>query len=195
VGLKSGIPMETPGVTVNRLCGSGFESIVQATRSVWCGESKIVVAGGAENMSMAPYALRDIRKGTKFPNNYVLEDTLWSALNDQHIKMPMALTAEKLGEKFGLTRQQCDEYALRSQHAWQKAQDEGLFAKELVPVEIKDKKGTKLFAVDEHPRGGQATIESLQKLASMFKKDVRYLFDIQNLHDAGESCYIELYAT
>jgi acetyl-CoA acyltransferase 2 len=96
VGLRSGIAEETPALTVNRLCGAGFESVVLATKGILCGESKVSLAGGAETMSMAPYAVRDIRKGTKFPNNLVLEDTLWSALNDQHIKMPMALTAEKV---------------------------------------------------------------------------------------------------
>uniref|UniRef100_A0A6U2D097 Uncharacterized protein n=2 Tax=Hemiselmis andersenii TaxID=464988 RepID=A0A6U2D097_HEMAN len=171
VGIRSGIPIETPGLTVNRLCGSGFESIVLAAKGILAGEAEVVVAGGAETMSMAPYALRDVRKGTKFPNNLVLEDTLWSALNDQHIKMPMALTAEKVGEKMGIQRQECDEYALRSQHNWQKAQDEGRFANELAPVEIVTKKGTKVFSVDEHPRGGEATIEALNKLPSMFKKD------------------------
>lgn len=171
VGIRSGIPLETPGLTVNRLCGSGFESIVLAAKSILCGESKVIVAGGAENMSMAPYAVRDIRKGTKFPNNLVLEDTLWSALNDQHIKMPMALTAEKVGEKMGITRKECDDYALRSQHAWQKCKDEGRFDMELTPVEIVTKKGTTTFTTDEHPRGKDATIEGLNKLSAMFKKD------------------------
>lgn len=170
VGIRSGIPIESPGVTVNRLCGAGFESIVQATKSVWCGESEIVAAGGAETMSMAPYALRNVRKGTKFPQNLELEDTLWSALNDQHVKMPMALTAEKVGEKCGITREQCDAYALRSQHAWQKAQDDGLFQKEIAPVDIVSKKGTITMTKDEHPRGSQATLEALQKLPAMFKK-------------------------
>mmetsp|Transcript_15119 Transcript_15119/g.29830 ORF Transcript_15119/g.29830 Transcript_15119/m.29830 type:complete len:400 (-) Transcript_15119:362-1561(-) len=171
VGIRAGIPIETPALTVNRLCGSGFESIVLAAKGIIVGESEVSVAGGAETMSMAPYALRDVRKGTKFPNNLVLEDTLWSALNDQHIKMPMALTAEKVGEKMGINRVECDEYALRSQHNWQKAQDEGRFAQEITPVEIVTKKGTTTFSVDEHPRGGAATIESLAKLPSMFKKD------------------------
>jgi acetyl-CoA acyltransferase 2 len=171
VGLRSGIAEETPALTVNRLCGAGFESVVLATKGILCGESKVSLAGGAETMSMAPYAVRDIRKGTKFPNNLVLEDTLWSALNDQHIKMPMALTAEKVGEKLGITREACDAYALRSQHNWQKCKDEGRFDQEIAPVELVTKKGTTIFSTDEHPRGGQATIESLNKLKSMFKKD------------------------
>jgi len=162
---------DIPGLTVNRLCGSGFETIVQGAKNIAAGESAIVACGGAENMSMAPYALRNVRTGTKFPNNLEMEDTLWSALNDQLIKMPMALTAEKLGEQFGITRAQCDEYALRSQHAWQKAQDAGRFKSEIAPVTIEGKKGPTTFEVDEHPRGGQATIEQLNKLASIFKKD------------------------
>ncbi|KAJ1473449.1 acetyl-CoA acyltransferase 2, partial [Baffinella frigidus] len=171
VGLRAGMRKEIPALTLNRLCGSGFESILTGAKNISIGESGIVACGGAENMSMAPYALRDIRTGTKFPNDLKMEDTLWSALNDQLIKMPMALTAEKLGEQFGITREQCDEYALRSQHAWQKAQDAGLFASEIAPVTIEGKKGSIVFGVDEHPRGGKATMESMTKLKSIFKKD------------------------
>eukprot|EP00286_Rhodomonas_abbreviata_P029603 CAMPEP_0181313078 /NCGR_PEP_ID=MMETSP1101-20121128/14053_1 /TAXON_ID=46948 /ORGANISM="Rhodomonas abbreviata, Strain Caron Lab Isolate" /LENGTH=400 /DNA_ID=CAMNT_0023420001 /DNA_START=60 /DNA_END=1262 /DNA_ORIENTATION=- len=172
VGIRSGMRMDIPGLSLNRLCGAGFESIVTGAKNICMGEAEIVACGGAENMSMAPYALRDIRQGTKFPNDLNLEDTLWSALNDQHIKMPMALTAEKLGEQCGITREACDAYALRSQHAWQAAQDKGLFKEEIAPVMIKDKKkGEVAFEVDEHPRGGKATIESLNKLKSIFKKD------------------------
>ncbi len=113
VGIRSGMRLDIPGLTVNRLCGAGFEAIVQAAKCIGMGESQVVAAGGAENMSMAPYALRDVRQGTKFPNDLTLEDTLWSALNDQYVKMPMAMTAEKLGEQCGITRQECDDYALR----------------------------------------------------------------------------------
>mmetsp|Transcript_41997 Transcript_41997/g.65655 ORF Transcript_41997/g.65655 Transcript_41997/m.65655 type:complete len:380 (+) Transcript_41997:152-1291(+) len=172
VGIRSGISLEAPAVTLNRLCGSGFESIVTAAKGIAVGDSQISVAGGAENMSMAPYAVRDIRMGTKFPNDLNLEDTLWSALNDQYVKMPMALTAEKLGEQFGISRQQCDEYAVRSQHAWAAANEAGLFKDEICPVVIKDKKkGEISFEVDEHPRGKAATIENMNKLPSIFKKE------------------------
>mmetsp|Transcript_25827 Transcript_25827/g.61242 ORF Transcript_25827/g.61242 Transcript_25827/m.61242 type:complete len:401 (-) Transcript_25827:102-1304(-) len=172
VGIRSGMRLDTPALTVNRLCGAGFESIMQGAKNIAMGESEIVACGGAENMSMAPYALRDIRQGTKFPNDLTLEDSLWSALNDQYVKLPMALTAEKVGEQCGITREACDTYALRSQHLWQAAQDAGRFKEEITPVMIKDKKkGEYAFEMDEHPRGGKATIESLNKLPSMFKKN------------------------
>ena len=168
VAIRSGVTIDAPALTVNRLCGAGFETLVQATKGINLGESEISIAGGCENMSFAPYVLRDIRQGTKFPNNLVLEDTLWASLTDQLYKMPMGATADKLGKKLGITREDCDKYALRSQLAWQNAQDNGWFKNEIVPVEIVGKKGTEIVSVDEHPRGGQATIEALQKLAPSF---------------------------
>ena len=111
-----------------------------------------------------------MRNGTKFPQDLKLEDTLWSALNDCHVNLPMGGTAEKLGAKFGITREQCDAYALRSQHAWQAANDAGRFQQELVPVEVPSKKAPEVVAVDEFPRGGRATAEALAKLPPVFQK-------------------------
>eukprot|EP00292_Cryptomonas_paramecium_P005410 CAMPEP_0113718024 /NCGR_PEP_ID=MMETSP0038_2-20120614/34925_1 /TAXON_ID=2898 /ORGANISM="Cryptomonas paramecium" /LENGTH=399 /DNA_ID=CAMNT_0000646031 /DNA_START=15 /DNA_END=1214 /DNA_ORIENTATION=+ /assembly_acc=CAM_ASM_000170 len=186
VGLRAGIPVETPGLTVNRLCGSAFESVVQATKGILLGESKIVAAGGAETMSMAPYVLRDVRQGTKFPNNLVLEDLLWQNLNDLHVKMPMGATADKVAKQNGITREEADKYALRSQHLWQQAQDAGLFKEEITPVEVKGKKGPELVSVDEYPRGKLATIEAMQKLPPVFSKDgVTTAANASGINDGG----------
>ena len=115
VGLKAGLPVEVPALTVNRLCGSGFEAITQAAERLELGEADVVLAGGTENMSQAPHILRGGREGYPFGKAPALEDSLWSALTDSYCNAPMAITAETLAAKYGLTREMCDEYALRSQ--------------------------------------------------------------------------------
>ncbi|KAM4707504.1 3-ketoacyl-CoA thiolase, mitochondrial [Discoglossus pictus] len=170
VGLRVGIPIPVPALTVNRLCGSGFQSVVNGCQEISLRESDIVLCGGSENMSQAPYAVRNIRFGTKFGVDLKLEDTLWAGLTDAHIKTPMAITAENLGEKYSVTRQDCDKYAFQSQQRWKAAQDAGYFAAEMAPVEIKTKKGTVKMEQDEHPRP-QTTLEQMAKLPSVFKKD------------------------
>ncbi|CAK5076745.1 unnamed protein product [Meloidogyne enterolobii] len=168
VGLRVEIPVHVPAVTVNRLCGSGFEAIVQAAQQIISGDSKVVLAGGTESMSQAPFAVRNIRFGSQLGVNYEFEDVLWQGLVDQQIKMPMGITAENLGEKYKITRQEADEYAAKSQQRWRLANNAGYFKSEIEPIKIKGKKGTEtLFEVDEHPR--EVSAEQLAKLPPVFK--------------------------
>ncbi len=170
VALKSGVPKEVPALTLNRLCGSGFQSLVTAAQMLQLGEAEIVLAGGAESMSQAPHTVRGARWGIPLGKS-AMGDLLWDALLDPYVDMPMALTAEKLGEKYGITRAAADELAARSQSAWKAAADAGRFADEIAPVEVRDRKGNVAsFAVDEHPRP-QTTVEGLAKLPPYFKKD------------------------
>lgn len=172
VGHHAGIPVTTPALTVNRLCGSGFQSVINAVQDIKTGDGDLVLTGGAESMSLAPYTLHGVRfGGGKYGVDLKLVDSLAAALTDIVPKpTPMGITAENLAEKYGITRQQCDEFALQSQQRWQKALESGAFKDEIVPVEVKVKKATESFTTDEHPRG-KATIESLAKLPSVFKKD------------------------
>lgn len=116
--LQSGIPMDRPALGINRLCGSGFQAVVNSAQDIETGAAKISLAGGTDNMSQAPYAARNIRFGTTLGKNIELEDTLWVGLTDTHCKLPMALTAEKLGEQCGVQREEVDKFALRSQQLW-----------------------------------------------------------------------------
>jgi len=171
IGLKSGLPIETPAVTVNRLCGSGFEAVIQAATLLLTGQANMVLAGGTESMSQAPFALRNARFGTTFGKPPPLEDTLWSGLTDSFCNLPMALTAENLATKYGITQDEVDAFAVLSQQRAAAAQEAGRFAAEIVPVEIPAKKGEVIkFAKDEHPRP-DTTIEKLKKLPKVFKKD------------------------
>lgn len=170
VALMCGLRQETPALTVNRLCGSGFQSIVNGAQEILLGDSQIVLTGGSDNMSASPYAVRDIRFGTRLGVDPKLEDMMWASLTDAYTGTPMGVTAENLGAKYGLTRAEVDEFALRSQQTWGQAQQAGVFKDEIVGVELKSKKGPKLMEVDEHPKP-QTTIEQLNKLRSVFKKD------------------------
>lgn len=172
VGLKAGVPITTPALTVNRLCGSGFEAIVHAAQLLLLGEAEAVLAGGTENMSQAPHILRGGREGFAFGKAPAMEDSLWSALTDSYVNAPMAITAENLATKYGLTRADCDNYALRSQKLWAAANEAGAFKDEIAPYELPGKKGAPpvSFAVDEHARP-QSTPEALAKLGPVFKKD------------------------
>ncbi|KAE8636739.1 hypothetical protein XENTR_v10003112 [Xenopus tropicalis] len=170
VGLRAGVPIPVPALTVNRLCGSGFQSIVNGCQEIALRESEIVICGGAESMSQAPYAVRNIRFGTKLGADIKMEDTLWAGLTDSHIKTPMAITAENLGSKYGITREDCDKYAFQTQQRWKAAQDSGYFAAEMAPIELKSRKGTIKMEQDEHPRP-QTTLEQMAKLPPVFKKD------------------------
>ena len=169
IGLKAGVPVSVPALTVNRLCGSGFQAIISGAHEILAGDAEIVLVGGTENMSQAPYAARGLRWGTKFGTDPKLEDTLWSSLFDPYAGCAMAVTAENLAEKHGLTREQCDAYGLRSQQAWAAAHAAGRFKDELAPVELKGRKGPELFETDEHPR--ETTLEGMAKLPPVFKKD------------------------
>lgn len=170
IGLKAGVPIPVPALTVNRLCGSGFQAVVNGAQEILLGDAEVVLTGGTENMSQAPYAARGIRFGIKLGKSPELEDTLWSSLYDPHAGCAMASTAENLAEKFGITREECDEYGLRSQKQWADAQDNGRFEAEMAPIEIKGRKGVETFAIDEHARP-EATLEKMAKLPPVFKKD------------------------
>jgi acetyl-CoA acetyltransferase family protein len=170
VGLRVGAPQASPALTVNRLCGSGFQAIVNGAEQILLGESEVVLVGGTESMSQAPHVIRGARWGLPFGKDQKLGDTIWDALTDSHAGLPMAMTAENLAEQYKISRQECDDYALRSQKTWAAANEAGRFKDEIAPVEIKSKKGVTHFAVDEHPRP-QSNMEGLAKLAPVFKKD------------------------
>jgi acetyl-CoA acetyltransferase family protein len=172
VGLRAGVPIAVPALTVNRLCGSGFQAVVSGAEQILLGEAEIALVGGAENMTQAPHVIRGARAGQGFAFGKAppLEDSLWTALTDSYTGMPMAITAENLAEKYGIPREACDAYALRSQKAWAKADSEGKLKPEIVPLAIKTRKGTITFERDEHPRP-DTTLEQLGKLAPVFKKD------------------------
>ncbi|XP_032115322.1 3-ketoacyl-CoA thiolase, mitochondrial [Sapajus apella] len=170
VGLRVGIPKEIPALTINRLCGSGFQSIVNGCQEICVKEAEVVLCGGTESMSQAPYCVRSVRFGTKLGSDTKLEDYLWVVLTDQHIKLPMAITAENLAVKYKISREECDKYALQSQQRWKAANDSGCFNNEMAPIEVKTKKGKQTMEVDEHARP-QTTLEQLQKLPPVFKKD------------------------
>lgn len=169
VALKAGLPIDTPALTVNRLCGSGLQAIVSAAQMLLLGEGQIALAGGAENMTQAPHVLRGARAGYKLGQAPQLEDSLWEALVDSYIGCGMAITAENLAEKYDLSREQVDEYALRSQTAARQAQKAGWLAEEIVPVTIKDRKGNPIeITQDEGIR--DTSMEALAKLPARFRK-------------------------
>ncbi|XP_034189597.2 yippee interacting protein 2 [Osmia lignaria lignaria] len=170
VALKSGIPIEKPACSINRLCGSGFQSIASGAQSIMTGESKIVLAGGAENMSQSPFVVRNIRFGTTLGQKYEFEDSLWLGLLDTYCNLPMGMTAEKLGSQYGIKRQEVDEFALRSQQLWKAGNDAGHFKEELAPITVTVKRQEVVVNTDEHPRP-QTTTQSLAKLPPVFKKD------------------------
>ena len=169
VALKAGLKTETPAVTVNRLCGSGIEAIAQAAQRLLLGESELVLAGGMENMTQAPFVIRGLRNGLKLGGG-ALEDSLMVGLTDTYCGLPMALTAEKLAEQYGVTRKDADAYALRSQQAAEAAYQACRMKEELVPVEVKQGKKTILVSEDDHRRP-DTTMEILEKLPPSFKKD------------------------
>jgi acetyl-CoA acyltransferase 2 len=171
VGLRAGLPIGVPALTVNRLCGSGLQAILSAAQSLALGSATYALAGGAENMSQAPHVVRGARKGFHLGQNVAFEDSLWTALNDSYSNTPMAITAENLAKKYGVSRQESDEFALVSQERALAAQGNGYFAEEIVPVEVPGPKGTTVrIDKDEGPRQG-LTMEKLAKLSARFVKD------------------------
>ena len=172
VGLRAGLPVETPAVTVNRLCGSGFEAVIQGAQQILLGESRAVLAGGTESMSQAPHVVRGARWGLRLGPAAPLEDTLWEALRDPGCGLSMAETAEKLAEQYGIGREAVDCYAARSQACAKAAWDAGVLAEEMTPVMIRDRKTREevAWAADEHMRPG-TTVEALAKLPPYFRKD------------------------
>jgi acetyl-CoA acyltransferase 2 len=169
VGLKTGLPAETPAVTVNRLCGSGIEAISQAAQRILLGEAKLVLAGGMENMSQAPHVIRGARSGFRLGEGK-LEDSLLSGLFDSYCGFSMSETAENLAADQGIKRQACDEYALRSQQAAEAAFRSCRVKDEIVPVEVKKGKKTITVSEDDHRRP-ETTMEILQSLPPAFRKD------------------------
>jgi acetyl-CoA acyltransferase 2 len=169
VGLKAGLPIEVPALTVNRLCGSGIQAAVNGAQMILLGEADVVLTGGMESMSQAPHVIRGLRSGLRLGQG-ALEDTLWSALLDTHCGCTMAATAENCAAKYNVSREEQDAYAIRSQQLADKAWKEGRMTEEVVPVEIKSRKGVELFAQDDHLRP-ESTMEGLAKLPAAFSKN------------------------
>ncbi|MBO5113118.1 MAG: acetyl-CoA C-acetyltransferase [Lachnospiraceae bacterium] len=167
--VNAGIPVEVPATTINVLCGSGLHCVNLAAKLIACGDADIIVAGGMENMSKAPYLLYDARFGYRMGAAKMDDALLRDALHDAFGGYHMGITAENVAEDWGLTRQQLDEFAAWSQNKCEKAQAEGRFKDEIVPVEVKKKKETILFDTDEGPRAG-VTAEGISKLRPAFKE-------------------------
>ena len=172
VGLRAGVPEEAGALTVNRLCGSGFQAIVSGAQEILLGGTEVALCGGAESMSQAPHVIRGARWGglRLGPAANGFQDLLWEALLDSHCGLTMAQTAEKLAERYGVTREEADRVALNSQHRARAAWDAGRYDAEVEPVTVKTRKGESSFAVDEHMRP-DTTMEALGRLRPYFKKD------------------------
>ncbi|WP_342560383.1 acetyl-CoA C-acetyltransferase [Psychrobacillus sp. FSL W7-1457] len=170
IGLKAGIPVEVPAMNVNRLCGSGCQSIVSAAQMILLGEANIVLAGGAENMSMSPYANFNARFGGSKMGSMKYEDMVLSTLTDEYIGSGMGMTAEKLAEQYSSPREEQDEFALLSQKRAAHAQESGRFAEEIVAVEVPSRKGTIMVDQDEHIKG-EVTQEKLASLKPSFMQN------------------------
>ncbi|HWR45523.1 acetyl-CoA C-acetyltransferase [Sporomusa sp.] len=168
--LKAGLPVEVPAYTINKVCGSGLKAVNLAAQSIMAGDADIIVAGGMESMTNAPYLLEKARWGYRMGDSKLIDvmirDGLWCATNDYH----MGITAENIAAKYGITREEQDRLAAESQEKALKAIDSGAFAQEIVPVTIKGKKGDTIFATDEFPKRG-TSVESLATLRTAFKKD------------------------
>src|SRR5471030_2254298 len=169
--IKAGLPFTTPAMTLNKVCGSGLKAVQLAVQAIRCGDAELVIAGGQENMSLAPYVLPKARTGLRLGHaqlqDSVIQDGLWDAFNDYH----MGITAENLAQKYSLTREQQDAFAAASQQKASAAIEAGRFVDEITPILIPQRKGDPLsFATDEQPRAG-TTAESLGKLKPAFKKD------------------------
>jgi acetyl-CoA C-acetyltransferase len=172
VGIKSGLPVEVPGMTLNRMCGSGLQAVVSAAQEIALGDADVVLAGGIENMDQAPFLLPKGRYGYRMgmPKSdiydHMVYDGLWDVFNDYH----MGVTAENVAERYGISREDSDAYAVRSHQRAAKAHDEELFDGQIVPVDVKQKKETVQFTRDEHIREN-ASVEGLGKLKPVFKKE------------------------
>lgn len=171
VSIHSGIPQEVPSMTINKVCGSGLRSVSLAAQIIKCGDADCIVAGGTENMSQAPYLMPKARWGARMGDtkmiDYMVHDGLTDVFNNYH----MGITAENIVDQWGLTREELDEFAVRSQHKAEAAIKEGKFKDEIVPVEIPQRKGDPIICdTDEYPKAG-ATLEKMAKLRPAFKKD------------------------
>jgi acetyl-CoA acetyltransferase family protein len=170
VGLRSGLPQRVPAVTVNRLCGSGFQAVIDGASLILTDQAQVVLVGGAESMSQSPHVVRGARWGYPLGKSPALEDYLWAALTDSYTGMSMAMTAEKLAEQYKIGQDEVDAYSVLSQKRFAAAQEAGRFQEEIAPMELPTKKGPVSFARDEHPRP-DTTVEGLKKLPKVFKKD------------------------
>lgn len=170
IGLKIGVPEDRGAFIVNRLCGSGFQSWISAAQMIKDGEASVLLAGGVEQMSQIPYVMRGVRFGGLRMGHSELEDLMTSALTDAHVGLPMAITAENLGEKYGITRDQVDQYSILSQTRYREALAAGKFAQEITPVKIESKKGTMLVDKDEHPKP-DVGLDKVKALKPLFKKE------------------------
>jgi acetyl-CoA acetyltransferase family protein len=169
VGLKAGVPIDVPALTVNRLCGSGLQALVSSAQQILLGEAEVILAGGMESMSQAPHVIRGLRGGLRLGQGK-LEDSLWEALLDTHCGCTMAATAENCAAKYGISREEQDCYAVRSQQLANRAWSEGRLAEEVVTVEVKTRKGKELISQDDHLRP-ETTVETLAKLPPAFSKN------------------------
>jgi acetyl-CoA acetyltransferase family protein len=184
VALKAGVPIATPALTVNRLCGSGLQAIISAAQLLMLGEGTVALAGGAENMTQAPFVIRGARTGLNL-GEHKLEDSLWEGLVDTQCDLGMALTAENLAEQYKLDRETVDAYALRSQLAARHAQEQGWLAEEIVPVTVKDRKGNPVV-IDRDEGIRETSAEALAKLPPRFRKDgVVTAGNASGINDAG----------
>jgi acetyl-CoA C-acetyltransferase len=170
VAIRAGIPTEVPATTINMLCGSGLKSVAIAAQMIQAGDADIVVAGGLESMTRAPYLIPSGRFGARLGpaemTDSMVHDGLWDAFNDIH----MGNTAENVADKYGITREDQDAFAAESQRRTGRAIEQGLFTTEIVPVEMTDRKGTRVLDADEHPRPA-TTVEGLAKLRAAFRKE------------------------
>ncbi len=169
VALKAGVPIEVPALTVNRLCGSGIQAAVSGAQMIQLGEAGMVLTGGIESMSQAPHVIRGLRTGLRLGQGK-LEDYLYEALLDPYCGLLMAQTAEKCAARFGITREDQDAYAIRSQQAAAAAWAQGRFDAEIAPVELTSRRGTTVVGKDDHLRP-DTTMEGLAKLPAAFSKD------------------------
>lgn len=191
MALDAGLPIEVPTMTINKVCGSGLRAVELAAQIIKAGDADIVVAGGAENMSAAAYAVPAARWGARMNNTQMVDmmvnDGLWDAFNNYH----MGVTAENVAEQWGLTREQLDEFSVASQQKAEAAVKAGKFADEIVPVEIPQRKGDPIvFDTDEYPKFG-ASIEKMAKLKPAFKKDgVVTAANASGINDAGAALVV-----
>ena len=170
IALRSGLPDQVTAQTINRVCGSGLQAVVSAVQGLQCGDGKLYLAGGTESMSRAPYLLPQARSGYRYGSGEIVDSILSEGLTDPTLCVAMGITAENLAEQFGIAREEQDAFALESQTRAVKAQKDGVFCPEIVPVPIKTKKGIVAFANDEHLRP-DSSMELLAKLKPAFKPD------------------------
>ena len=197
VGVKAGLPFSVPAYTVGMVCGSGMKSVIEAARAILAGDADVVVCGGTENMTMAPYSIPSARMGARMGNNKIVDtmvnDGLWDAYNNYH----MGTTAENICDIWGITREELDAFAASSQQKTEAAQKAGKFEDEIVPVMVKKKKEMVEFKVDEYPKAG-VTKESVSKLRGAFpvgpegvEDEVVHTFELTGVHEADAHKHVQ----